>query len=263
MELSFIYRNNNRIAQRASACKRAFWVSSRASLAECLVLGGLRLQSPHVRDLDLAEASALIFGPEFIGRLEQVFERFHQLRDPQKSHSLGTGLGLTIAKNLVAAHGGEISVTDAFPAGTCFTVSLPLSNEAVVSGDVVPETSIFEEPEPQDVLSTEYLDVADSKIKEKIAFVLLLIATIIVIAPVVLIMGLILFNGLPATSFDFLSSIRKDGMRAGGIWPAIAFLAFLQVSAVVLNLIPLPPLDGGHVALAVIELPVIVVASPG
>lgn len=29
-----------------------------------------------------------------------------------------------------------------------------------------------------------------------------------------------------------------------GIWPGLAFLAFLQVSAVVLNLIPLPPFDG-------------------
>ncbi len=29
-----------------------------------------------------------------------------------------------------------------------------------------------------------------------------------------------------------------------GIWPGVAFLAFLQVSAVVLNLIPLPPFDG-------------------
>jgi Zn-dependent protease len=30
----------------------------------------------------------------------------------------------------------------------------------------------------------------------------------------------------------------------GGIWPGLAFLAFLQVSALVLNLIPLPPFDG-------------------
>ncbi len=29
-----------------------------------------------------------------------------------------------------------------------------------------------------------------------------------------------------------------------GIWPALAFLAFLEVSAVILNLIPLPPFDG-------------------
>jgi Zn-dependent protease len=31
---------------------------------------------------------------------------------------------------------------------------------------------------------------------------------------------------------------------AGGVWPGLAFLAFLQISAVVLNLIPLPPFDG-------------------
>ncbi|HEX9116958.1 MAG TPA: site-2 protease family protein [Anaerolineae bacterium] len=39
-------------------------------------------------------------------------------------------------------------------------------------------------------------------------------------------------------------ALRFAPAGAGGIWPAIAFLAFLQVSAVVLNLIPLPPFDG-------------------
>jgi Zn-dependent protease len=33
-------------------------------------------------------------------------------------------------------------------------------------------------------------------------------------------------------------------LTAHGIWPGLAFLAFLQISAVVLNLIPLPPFDG-------------------
>jgi Zn-dependent protease len=33
-------------------------------------------------------------------------------------------------------------------------------------------------------------------------------------------------------------------VTSSGIWPGIAFLAFLQVCAVVLNLIPLPPFDG-------------------
>lgn len=32
--------------------------------------------------------------------------------------------------------------------------------------------------------------------------------------------------------------------NSAGIWPGLAFLALLQVSAVVFNLIPLPPLDG-------------------
>ncbi len=33
-------------------------------------------------------------------------------------------------------------------------------------------------------------------------------------------------------------------VKASGIWPAIGFLAMLEVTALVLNLIPLPPLDG-------------------
>jgi len=33
-------------------------------------------------------------------------------------------------------------------------------------------------------------------------------------------------------------------VTTGGIWPGLAFLAFLQISALVLNLIPLPPFDG-------------------
>jgi len=38
--------------------------------------------------------------------------------------------------------------------------------------------------------------------------------------------------------------LRFAAVSASGIWPGLAFLAFLQVSALVLNLIPLPPFDG-------------------
>ena len=38
--------------------------------------------------------------------------------------------------------------------------------------------------------------------------------------------------------------LRFSPINASGIWPGLAFLAFLQISAVVLNLIPLPPFDG-------------------
>ncbi len=40
------------------------------------------------------------------------------------------------------------------------------------------------------------------------------------------------------------SILRFAPVNAGGLWPGLAFLAFLQISAVVLNLIPLPPFDG-------------------
>jgi Zn-dependent protease len=38
--------------------------------------------------------------------------------------------------------------------------------------------------------------------------------------------------------------LQTVDVSASGIWPGIAFLALLQVSAVMLNLIPLPPFDG-------------------
>jgi Zn-dependent protease len=38
--------------------------------------------------------------------------------------------------------------------------------------------------------------------------------------------------------------LRFAPPSASGVWPGIAFLAFLQITAVVLNLIPLPPFDG-------------------
>ena len=38
--------------------------------------------------------------------------------------------------------------------------------------------------------------------------------------------------------------LRFGPVSASGVWPALSFLGLLQVSAVVLNLIPLPPFDG-------------------
>jgi Zn-dependent protease len=38
--------------------------------------------------------------------------------------------------------------------------------------------------------------------------------------------------------------LRVAPVSRDGVWPALCFLAFLQISAMVLNLIPLPPFDG-------------------
>ncbi len=55
---------------------------------------------------------------------ERIFEPFFTTR------KRGTGLGLAVAKQIVEAHGGRISVGDRAGGGACFTVSLPLAEGA-------------------------------------------------------------------------------------------------------------------------------------
>jgi signal transduction histidine kinase len=62
----------------------------------------------------------------------QVFEPFHQVDGAIERSRGGLGIGLTLARQIVAMHGGSISVYSAGPGrGSCFTVCLPLSADGV------------------------------------------------------------------------------------------------------------------------------------
>jgi signal transduction histidine kinase len=59
-----------------------------------------------------------------------VFEQFYQIDRSKRTGDKGSGLGLTIAKKIVEAHGGTIGVTSEEGAGSTFSVRLPKARNA-------------------------------------------------------------------------------------------------------------------------------------
>jgi len=57
--------------------------------------------------------------------MEKLFMAFSQLEDAMTRRHEGTGLGLTITRNLLSILNGEITVSSTFGEGTLFTVFLP------------------------------------------------------------------------------------------------------------------------------------------
>ncbi len=71
---------------------------------------------------------------------------------------------------------------------------------------------------------------------QSIAFFFLFLATLLIVVPVGLIVVIIIQKGLPAINWQFLSDIPRQGMRAGGIFPAIVGTIYLVIGAIIFAL---------------------------
>ncbi len=56
---------------------------------------------------------------------------------------------------------------------------------------------------------------------QRIGFVLLGLAALVVVVPILFVIGAIVVQGSKAISWEFLAHMPRDGMKAGGIFPAI------------------------------------------
>jgi signal transduction histidine kinase len=92
-------------------------------------------QRAHV-SLEMTAASAIIrVGDEGPGiapeEREESFAPFRRLEASRNRSTGGVGLGLTIARDVVQAHGGTIGLADGEPCGLVVTVSLPASQSVL------------------------------------------------------------------------------------------------------------------------------------
>jgi signal transduction histidine kinase len=86
--------------------------------------GAVTIRTGTARDvswLEVQDSGAGIDPAE----LDRIFERFYRIPDP--SHPAGRGIGLTIARSLARAHGGDVSAFSAGPGtGATFRLELPI-----------------------------------------------------------------------------------------------------------------------------------------
>jgi phosphate transport system permease protein len=74
-----------------------------------------------------------------------------------------------------------------------------------------------------------------ARIREKVAFSVLGLAALLVIIPIAVIIVYIVKNGIGAISWEFITQAPRDGMRNGGIFPAIAGTILLVVGTMLFS----------------------------
>ena len=67
------------------------------------------------------------------------------------------------------------------------------------------------------------------ELKQKAGFISLGLVTFLTVTPIFLVVGYIIWQGTPAISWEFLSGFPSDGMKDGGILPAIIGTFYLTI----------------------------------
>ncbi|WP_303774304.1 phosphate ABC transporter permease PstA [Anaerolinea thermophila] len=77
--------------------------------------------------------------------------------------------------------------------------------------------------------------LTSARIQQRIGFSLLGLVTFATVLPVLLIIGFIIVKGAPAISWEFLTAMPRNGMRDGGILPAIIGTFYLTLGTAIFS----------------------------
>ena len=68
----------------------------------------------------------------------KIFEKFYRVGDPLVHNTKGSGLGLSLVRHIVQAHGGEVSVESSPGSGSKFVIVLPVQRDISVEAGPSP-----------------------------------------------------------------------------------------------------------------------------
>jgi signal transduction histidine kinase len=68
----------------------------------------------------------------------KIFEKFYRVGDPLVHNTKGSGLGLSLVRHIVRAHGGEVTVESAPGHGSKFIIALPVQASELQHGEALP-----------------------------------------------------------------------------------------------------------------------------
>lgn len=132
-------KHNPDVKLSVSAPKELLFVPMDAVLIEQVLINFLNNAVLHGEKTSQICMKAQVYGKQAVisvtddgkgidpGDLEFIFDGTHKFSgssSPDKSRSLG--IGLSVCKTIIEAHGGEISASNAPEGGACFSFTLPL-----------------------------------------------------------------------------------------------------------------------------------------
>ena len=95
--------------------------------------------------------------------IHKIFDQFYQIDGQRSNLSLGTGIGLTLSKNIVELHQGNIRVESKVDEGSCFTVILKTGNSHFKADQLQTENT------SACMISTELIPLEELPLEEETA----------------------------------------------------------------------------------------------
>ncbi|UPZ14990.1 two-component regulator propeller domain-containing protein [Flavobacterium humidisoli] len=129
--------------------------------------GSIKIKINHdQQNLFIAvEDSGVGIAEEHIDKIFDLFFEVPTHNQVQKNYNKGTGIGLSIVKNIVELHKGKIDVTNKSTGGVIFKVTLPLGREHLLDSEIIPDFKISDDIEqykaqlePSEVIENEDIE---------------------------------------------------------------------------------------------------------